>query len=243
MVKNPPTNAGDPRDAGSIPGSGRSPGGGNGNLFQYSCLGNSRYRGAWWATVQRVTKHQTWLIDWAHTDRSIGSEQENSTWRHRGEVWVELEIRSTCRKLGMIHWCTSCPGDFLGADLAFLSAPYLRLGTDWWTREGGQCRGNWEEECPQQPKSVLAEWGLDANFKHPLRHSLRQDFIIYQHLSFEQVLGRRPPMCNTFLCPPIWTLKNQTIFTRNPGQWLFQVAGKRYASHFLFPLCGWTMMP
>ena len=42
MVKNPPANAGDVRDAGSIPGSGRSPGEGNGNPLQYSCLGNPR---------------------------------------------------------------------------------------------------------------------------------------------------------------------------------------------------------
>ena len=47
MVKNPPANAGDIRDKGSIPGSGRSPGGGNGNLLQYSCLENSMDRGAW----------------------------------------------------------------------------------------------------------------------------------------------------------------------------------------------------
>ena len=40
MIKNLPVNAGDVRDAGSIPGSGRSPGGGNGNLLQYSCLEN-----------------------------------------------------------------------------------------------------------------------------------------------------------------------------------------------------------
>ena len=40
MLKNPPTNAGDIRDVGSIPGAGRSPGGGHGNLLQYSCLEN-----------------------------------------------------------------------------------------------------------------------------------------------------------------------------------------------------------
>ena len=51
MVKNPPANAGDMRDTGSIPESGRSPGGGHGNLFQYSCLENPMDRGAWWATV------------------------------------------------------------------------------------------------------------------------------------------------------------------------------------------------
>ena len=63
MVKNPPANAGDPRDAGSIPRPGRSPGGGNGNLFQYSCLENSMHRGDWWATVQRVAKRHTQLSD------------------------------------------------------------------------------------------------------------------------------------------------------------------------------------
>ena len=46
-VNNPPASAGDAGDMGSIPGSGRSPGGGNGNLLQYSCLENSMDRGAW----------------------------------------------------------------------------------------------------------------------------------------------------------------------------------------------------
>ena len=48
---------------GSIPGSGRSPGKGNGNSLQYSCLDNSPYRGAWQATVHGVTKSQTHLSD------------------------------------------------------------------------------------------------------------------------------------------------------------------------------------
>ena len=51
MVKNPPASAGDGRDAGLIPGSGRSPRGGNGKPLQYSCLENSMDRGVWWATV------------------------------------------------------------------------------------------------------------------------------------------------------------------------------------------------
>ena len=58
VVKNLPANA---RAAGSVPGSGRSPGGGNGNPLQYFCLGNSMDRGAWQATVHRVTKSRTWL--------------------------------------------------------------------------------------------------------------------------------------------------------------------------------------
>ena len=50
-VKNPPASAGDTRDTGLFPGSGRSPRGGNGNPLQYSCLENSMGRGTWWATV------------------------------------------------------------------------------------------------------------------------------------------------------------------------------------------------
>ena len=53
-VKNPPANAGDIGDRGLIPGSGRSPGGGNHNPLQYSCLGNPMDRGTWWATVHGV---------------------------------------------------------------------------------------------------------------------------------------------------------------------------------------------
>ena len=59
VVKNLCANAGDKRDSGSIPGLGRSPGGGHGNPLQYSCLENPMDRGAWWATVHRVTKSQT----------------------------------------------------------------------------------------------------------------------------------------------------------------------------------------
>ena len=61
--KNPPANAGDIRDLGSIPGSGTSPGGGPGNLLQYSCLEIPVDRGAWWAAVRGVTKSQTRLGD------------------------------------------------------------------------------------------------------------------------------------------------------------------------------------
>ena len=61
MEKTLSTNAGEAREAGSIPRSGRSPGIGNGNPLQYSCLGNSMERGAWWATAHVVTWSQTWL--------------------------------------------------------------------------------------------------------------------------------------------------------------------------------------
>ena len=61
MVKNPPASAGDVKDAGSIPGLGRSPGGGSGNPLQYSSLENPMDRGAWWAIIHRVAKSQTQL--------------------------------------------------------------------------------------------------------------------------------------------------------------------------------------
>ena len=59
VLKNPPVNAGDIRDAGLISGSSRSLGGGNGDSLQYSCLENPMNRGAWRATVHRVTKSWT----------------------------------------------------------------------------------------------------------------------------------------------------------------------------------------
>ena len=62
------SNVGDP---GSIPGSGRSPGGGNGYTFQYSCLENSIDRGIWWVTVHGVPQSQKWLSVRTHTHTPI----------------------------------------------------------------------------------------------------------------------------------------------------------------------------
>ena len=74
MVKNPLANAG---DAGSVPGSGRSSGGGNSNPLEYSCLGNSVDTGAWWTEVHVVAKSQTRLSTHscmhAHLRAGVGS--------------------------------------------------------------------------------------------------------------------------------------------------------------------------
>ena len=67
MVKNPPASEGDIRDIGSIPGSGRAPGGGNGNPLQCSCLENPMDRGAWWGVGGRGVGGAGWL-------KSIGSQ-------------------------------------------------------------------------------------------------------------------------------------------------------------------------
>ena len=56
VVKNPPVNAGDIRDSGSLPEWGRSPGGGHDNPLQYSCLEDPMDREAWWATVHNIAK-------------------------------------------------------------------------------------------------------------------------------------------------------------------------------------------
>ena len=61
VVKNPPAYAGDIRDAGCIPGSGRCPGGGQATHSSVSCLANPMDRGVWWATVHGVAKSQTWV--------------------------------------------------------------------------------------------------------------------------------------------------------------------------------------
>ena len=61
MLKNPPANAGDIRDADMIPRLRRSPAGGHSNPFQYSCLESPMDRGTWQATVHGVAESRTWL--------------------------------------------------------------------------------------------------------------------------------------------------------------------------------------
>ena len=68
MIKNPPANAGDTRDSGSISRLGRFPGEGNGNPPQHSCLENSMDRETWWATVHGVAKNRTQPNDFTLTN-------------------------------------------------------------------------------------------------------------------------------------------------------------------------------
>ena len=71
VVENPPANAGDTKDAGSISGLGKSPGGGHGNPLQYSCLENPMAGGFWQATVHRVRQSRTRLSDVTTTYKVI----------------------------------------------------------------------------------------------------------------------------------------------------------------------------
>ena len=78
-IKNLPANAGDVRDTDSIPGSGRSPGGGHGNMLQYPCLENPMDRGAWRATVHRVAK--SWIrLKWL-TEKAMAPHPSTLAWK------------------------------------------------------------------------------------------------------------------------------------------------------------------
>ena len=74
-------------NAGSIPGSERSPGEGNSNPLQYSCLENPMDRGAWWATVHGVAKSRTWLSDFTSTSQKLQS--SGQILRSRQTRWLE----------------------------------------------------------------------------------------------------------------------------------------------------------
>ena len=71
LVKNLPVRAGGARDLGSIPGSGRFPGGGHGNPLQYSCLETPRDRGAWWTAVYGVEQGRTQLKRLSSSSSSV----------------------------------------------------------------------------------------------------------------------------------------------------------------------------
>ena len=78
MIKNLPASVGDAGDVGSIPGLGISPGVGNSNPLQYSCLGNPRDRGALQVTVHGVTKSRTELSNYALTHAHSSCKTQNS---------------------------------------------------------------------------------------------------------------------------------------------------------------------
>ena len=88
VVKRLPASVGDAGDSGLIPGSRRSPGEGNGNSLQYSCLGNPMDRGAWWVTVQGVIKESD-MTEHKHTE---GDARPSS--HLKGSPFIGKELRS-----------------------------------------------------------------------------------------------------------------------------------------------------
>ena len=90
-----PTNAGDIRDVGSIPWSGRSPEGGHGNPLQYSCLENSMDRGAWWVIAHRVTKSWSqlkWRHTYTHTHTHTHTRNITKYWRRADSLEKTLML-------------------------------------------------------------------------------------------------------------------------------------------------------
>ena len=91
-------------DPGSIPGSGRSPGEGNGNPLQYSCLENPMDGGAWQATVHGVAKSRTWLSDFTFTFKRLFSSSSLSTIRV-----VKVKVKSLSHvRLFTTPWTAAC---------------------------------------------------------------------------------------------------------------------------------------
>ena len=127
FVRNPPADAGDVRDTGSIPGLGRFPGGGNGNPLQYPCLENPMDRGAWRATVHGIAKRLSMVVygvnnlsnhEWEGDDRGWDGWMASPTrW-----TWVWVNSRS--------WWWMGRPGvlRFTGSQ---------RVGHDWATELNG----------------------------------------------------------------------------------------------------------
>ena len=107
VAKNPPASAGDIRDASLILGSGRSPGGGNGNLLQYSCQENPRDRGAWYATFHGVTKE---------LDMTEGLNKKDIifSWCSKFQLWFErLRLSNHSSKSQPVHAHGICSYNFL----------------------------------------------------------------------------------------------------------------------------------
>ena len=92
-----------PGDAGSIPGSGRSPGVGNGNQLQYSCLENSMDRGAWWATAHGVAKSQTQLSDFTFTFFLSTFEQFTEEWKKKCKSVFSIPTSLIPTPLSLCH--------------------------------------------------------------------------------------------------------------------------------------------
>ena len=141
VIKNLSANAGDPRDTGSILGSGRSPGVGNGNPLQYSCLENPIGRWAWWVIDHRVAKSQTRLSVYArahtHTHKAGGMQWRfiTSALSMLHLVWMTTPASCLCSPALLKHqpaYFLFWRGSPLPADKAQFPWVVFRLHQKWW---------------------------------------------------------------------------------------------------------------
>ena len=128
VVKNPPANVRDAKDVGSILGSGRSPGGGNGNPLQYSYLENPMDRGAWWTTVHGVaelnTTEQLSTHTHTHTHTLYLHNEEDRLWSH-----IAWTLCGPCLSLlSLSQYCFCFMFCFLGPKecVSLLSQPGIK---------------------------------------------------------------------------------------------------------------------
>ena len=106
VVKNPTANAGNIRDPGSIPGSGRSPGGGHGKPFQYSCLENPMDREACWACIYAETvETQSFLISTQGKNQNIFLHNKILLYNETKWTWPRRLIVNTCLLSVYLYIC------------------------------------------------------------------------------------------------------------------------------------------
>ena len=128
VVKNLLANAGDAIDVSLIPGSERFPGVGNGNLCQYTCLGNPMDK-VRWATVHGVTKRQTWLSNWACTQGGDNLENREAECSQTGTISGRC-FRAKRRNLDFSKLViTICPWTFPGKN-SILQGIFLTQGSN-----------------------------------------------------------------------------------------------------------------
>ena len=117
--KKPPASVGDARDAVLILGLGRSPGGGNGNPLQYSCWDNLKDRGDWWATVQEITKSQTWLNTYPRLRGSCPPHSRLDAWPALAIFWRELQLKT------YVYMKTCIPNPWASLESPLFSTGYF----------------------------------------------------------------------------------------------------------------------
>ena len=167
-VKNLAANARDTRDLGSVPGSGRSPGKGNGNPLQYSCLENAMDRGAWWATVMGPQRVRYRLSGWTQWWITSGLSQ----WHHR--------VGSRNKVWGLPRWCS-------GKESAYQCRRCKRCMFNSWVRKI-PLRRKWQatpaflpgESHEQRSLVDCSSWGCKGDMTEHIEYF--SNFIIHNQI-------------------------------------------------------------
>ena len=157
VVKNLPANARDTKDVGSIPESGRSPGEGNGNPLQYSCLGNPKDRGAWQATLHGAAKSQTRLSEHTQNVKTSGW-GEGKRHLHREDYWGKFKIVKT-HLLLLLSSCLSVTfNNHPTSHLKALKTSKFSYFTSIWGQSFPGSSVSKERICPQCRRLRLNPW-------------------------------------------------------------------------------------